>query len=217
MVPKHHDSQVIATTFNTYFATVAQNIHTENFNSIDVNDPLNYLYNAFNEQIPAINLKMVTSKEIENVVKSLKPKGSHGYDEIPTKSLKLSVPYILSPLTYLCNLMISTGTFPTRLKFAEIKPLHKKGEKSNISNYRPISLLTAFSKIFEKIIFTRLTHHLSDNHILAKEQFGFKNKSSTDLASFKPINDILTSLTKKLLVGGIGALSSWLTEEDSPG
>ena len=107
MVPKHHDSQVIATTFNTYFATVAQNIHTENFNSIDVNDPLNYLYNAFNEPITAINLKIVTSKEIENVVKSLKPKGSHGYDEIPTKILKLS------PLTYLCNSMISTGTFPT--------------------------------------------------------------------------------------------------------
>ena len=96
---KTYDSQVIATTFNTYFATVAQNIHTANFNSIDVNDPLNYLYNAFNKQIPAINLKMVTSKEIENVVKSLKPKGSHGYDEIPTKILKLSGPYILSPLT----------------------------------------------------------------------------------------------------------------------
>ena len=76
----------------------------------------------------------------------VKPKGSHGYDEIPTKILKLNVPYILSLLTYLCNL-ISTGTFPTRLKFAEIKPLHKKGEKSNISNYRPISLLTSFSKI----------------------------------------------------------------------
>ena len=75
---------------------------------------------------------MVTSKETENVVKSLKPKGSHGYGAIPTKILKLSVPYILSPLTYVCNLMISTGTFP---HLTEIKPLHKKGEKSNISNY----------------------------------------------------------------------------------
>jgi len=93
---KTHDSQVIATTFNTYFATVAQNIHTENFNSRDVNDFLDYLYNAFNKPIPAINLKMVTSKEIENVVKSLKPKGSHGYDEIPTK--------ILKPITF--NLLV---------------------------------------------------------------------------------------------------------------
>jgi hypothetical protein len=99
--------------------------------------------------------------------------------------------------------MISTGIFPTRLKFAEIKPLHKKGKKSNISNYRSISLLTSFSKIFEKIIFTRLTHHLSDNHILANEQFSFRHELSTDSGLFKLINDILTSLNNKLLVGGI--------------
>ena len=99
--------------------------------------------------------------------------------------------------------MIPTGIFPTRLKFAEIKPLHKKGEKSNISNYIPISLLTSFSKIFEKIMFTRLTHHPSDNHILANEQFGFRNELSTNSALFKLINDILTSLNNKLLVGGI--------------
>jgi hypothetical protein len=160
-------------------------------------------YDVLHKQpIPAIKLKFVTSKEIESVVNSFKPKGSHGYDGIPIKILKLRVPYILSPLTYLCNLMISTGILPTRLKFAEMKPLHKKGEKSNISNYRPISLLTSFSKIFEKIIFTR-PHHLSDNHILAREQFGFRNESSTDSASFKLINDILTPLNNKLLVGGI--------------
>jgi hypothetical protein len=155
----------------------------------------------FKQMIPAIKLKFVTSKEIENVVNSFKPKCFHGYHGILIKILKQSVPYILSPLTYLCNLMISTGIFPTRLKFAEIKPVHKKGEKSNISNYRPISLLTSFSKIFEKIIFTRLMHHLSDNHILVKEQFGFRNESSTDSASFKLMNDILTSLNNKL-VGG---------------
>jgi len=70
----------------------------------------------------------------------------------------------------------------------------------NISNYKPISLLTSFLKIFEKIIFTRLIHHLDYNHILADEQFGFRTKSSTDLASYKRINDILTSLNNKLLL-----------------
>jgi hypothetical protein len=99
--------------------------------------------------------------------------------------------------------MISTGIFPQRLKFAEIKPLHKKGEKSHISNYRSISLLTTFSEIFENIIFSRLTHHLYDNPILTKEQFGFRNELSTDSASFKLINNVLTSLDNKLLVGGI--------------
>jgi len=99
--------------------------------------------------------------------------------------------------------MISTGIFPTRLKFAEIKPLYRKGEMANISNYRCISLLTSFSEIFEKIIFTRLIRHLDYNHILVDEQFGFRTKSSTELASYKLINDILSSLNNKLLVGSI--------------
>jgi hypothetical protein len=99
--------------------------------------------------------------------------------------------------------MISTGIFPTRLKFAEIKPLYKKDEIANTSNYRPISLLTSFSKIFEEIIYTRLICHLNHNHILFDEQFGFRTKSSTDLASYKVINDVLTSLNNKLLVGGV--------------
>ena len=106
-----HDSQVIASSLNTYFSTVPQNIHTKNTNSADVNNPLNYLHNAFKQPIPAMKLKSITSNEIKNVVNSFKPKCSHGYDETPIKILKLSVPYILSPLTYLCN-FISTLYFP---------------------------------------------------------------------------------------------------------
>jgi hypothetical protein len=64
-------------------------------------------------------------------------------------------------------------------------------------------LLTSFSKILEKIVFTRLIHHLNYSHILADEQFGFRTKSYMDLASCKLINDILTSLNNKLIVGGI--------------
>ena len=85
----------------------------------------------------------------------------------------------------------------------EIKPPYKKGEMANISNYRPISLLTSFSKIFEKIIFTRLIFHLNYNPILVEEQFSSRTRSSVDLASYKLINDILTSLNSKLLVGGV--------------
>jgi hypothetical protein len=202
-----HNRQVIANTFNTYFVAVAQHIqhiHTENSkNSNSVasdNNPPNYLYNAFKQPIPAIKLIFVSSKEIEDIVRSFKTKDSHGYDGISIKILKLSIPCISSLLTYLCNLMISTGMFPTRLKFAEIEPLYKKGEMANISNYGPICLMTSFSKIFEKIIFTRLIHHLNYNHILVEDQFGYRAKSSMDLASYKLINDILTSLNNKLLV-----------------
>ena len=75
-----------------------------------------------------MKLKFITSNEIRNVIISFKLKGSHGYDGIPIKILKLYIPYSLSPLTFLCNLMISAGIFPTKLKFAEINPYIRKGK-----------------------------------------------------------------------------------------
>ena len=101
--------------------------------------------------ITPIKFKFVSSKEIEDVVNTLKMKDSYSYDGISTKILKQSIPYISSPLTHICNLMISTGIFPTRLKFVEIKPLYEKGEIANTSNYRPISLLTSFLKSLKKL------------------------------------------------------------------
>ena len=62
-------------------------------------------------------LKNTTTGEIEKIIKELKSKKSCGYDEITTKILKISSPFIVSPLTYICNRMLSTGTFPDRLKF----------------------------------------------------------------------------------------------------
>jgi len=67
--------------------------------------------------------------------------------------LKISAPYILSPLTYIFNKILSLGIFPDRLKFSEVKPIFKKGSTTDFSNYWLISLLTSFSKIIEKIIY----------------------------------------------------------------
>ena len=100
--------------------------------------------------------------------------------------------HVLSPLTYFCNKIISTGTFPSRLKFSEIQPLFKKGDKSKTSDFRPISLLTTFSKIFRKAyIYRRLYHHINCNHVIVNEKFGFRNNSSTGIACCKLVNDIL--------------------------
>jgi hypothetical protein len=75
-------------------------------------------------------------------------------------------------------------------------------EIKDIANYRPISLLTYFSNIFEKVIFNRLQHHLDIYNILAQEQYGFQTKLPTDLATFDLINNILLALNNKLAVGG---------------
>jgi hypothetical protein len=96
--------------------------------------------------------------------------------------------------------MIS-GNFPTRLKYATIKPIFKNGDK-NIANYRPISILPTFSKILEKIMYIRLMNHLETNNIVAAEQFGFRTSSSIEQASFNFINNILNEL-KKNNVGDI--------------
>jgi hypothetical protein len=69
---------------------------------------------------------------------------------------KISVTYICSPITHICNKSISIRIFPERLKFSIIKPLFKKGDRAIPSNYRPISLLTAFSKVIEKALYNRL-------------------------------------------------------------
>ena len=93
---------------------------------------------TFRNPFPHIKLKSLSTKEVENIIKSLKAKNSYGYDEISTKVLRMSSLFISSPLTHICNNSLSQGIFPDRLKYSEIRPLFKKGEKTNISNHRPI-------------------------------------------------------------------------------
>jgi len=99
--------------------------------------------------------------------------------------------------------MLLTGIFPDRIKYSEIKPIYKKGDKTLITNYRPISLLPVFSKIFEQVIYKRLYYHLTLNNILVKEQFGFRCNSSTEIAIYTLLNNILSSLNNRIIVGGL--------------
>jgi hypothetical protein len=99
--------------------------------------------------------------------------------------------------------MLFTVTFPTCLKFSQIIPIFKKGKRVEISAYRPISLLTSFSKIFEKVIHNRLLQHTKGNNILTSDQYGFRNNSSTELAIFNLTNQILSQINKKTSVCGI--------------
>jgi len=81
--------------------------------------------------------------------------------------------------------------------------MFKKGSTTEFSNYPPIFLLTSFSKIIEKIIYKRLYNHLNELNMLVNEQFGFREKSSTDLATYVLLNTVLLALDKKNLVGGL--------------
>ena len=128
------------------------------------------------------SMKLNSTHEINTIIHSLKCKDSYGYDEISSRILKISAPYILSLLTYIFNKVLSTGTFPERLKFSEVRSLFKKGDTTEFSNYRPIPLLISFSKINEKIIYKRLYNCLNDNNILVGDRYGFREKLSTETA-----------------------------------
>jgi hypothetical protein len=121
---------------------------------------------------PPVVFKTFSSQEILSIIRSIQTKNSSGYDEISTKLFKISANYICSPLTYICNNL--TGIFPERLKYSTIKPLYKKGDKTDLSNYRLISLLTSFSKVIEKALYNRLTEYVNNNKILNSQQYGFR-------------------------------------------
>jgi hypothetical protein len=89
------------------------------------------------------------------------------------------------------------------LKYAVVKPLFKKGDKSKIFNYRPISILSSFSKVLEKVMYAQLQEHLNKNSILAEEQFGFRSDSTTNKAIYMLINETLNALNSKFIVSGI--------------
>jgi hypothetical protein len=90
--------------------------------------------------------------------------------------------------TYIRNESLAPEIFPDRLKFAVVKPIFKTGNKHEPCNYRPISLLSTFSKVFERLI---LYKHIKRNNILDNNQYGFRRNSSTEKAHFKLIEEIL--------------------------
>ena len=104
---------------------------------------------------------------------------------------------IIRPLHHIFNLSISNGVVPSQLKIAKIVPIFKSGLKTNIDNYRPISLLSTFSKILEKIIATRLTIFLNNNNILSSWQFGFRSKHSTIHPMIHLMNFVADSSNRK--------------------
>jgi fructose-1,6-bisphosphatase/inositol monophosphatase family enzyme len=89
------------------------------------------------------------------------------------------------------------------LKYAVVKPLFKKDDKSKICNYRPISILSSFSKVLEKVMYNQVQEHLNKYSILAEEQFGFRSDSATNKATYKLSSETLNALNSKFIVGGI--------------
>lgn len=126
-------------------------------------------------------------------MRSLKTNAA-GYDDIPCNPLKLTADYITIPLTHIINLSFLKGRFPDKLNYAKAIPLHKSGDKNDLNNYRLISILPSFSKIFEKTIRTRLVKYLENNNLLSNCQYGFRENRSTQNAILNFVSSIYMNL-----------------------
>ena len=144
----------------------------------------------------------VTEIEMERVIKSLKNCSSAGFDEIHMSVVKQCLGYFTKPLVHIYNVSFQTGIFPDMMKLAKIKPLFKKGDR-HIQNYRPISILSAFSKILEKLMHGRLLSFLKKHNTLTNVQHWFREKKSTETASHSFIESVQEALDNHLHALGI--------------
>ena len=113
----------------------------------------------------------------------------------------MSASIISEPLSILVNQAFSLGVFPDSLKIAKVVPIYKSGDKRNPSNYRPISLLMCFSKIFKKLIFTRIDSFICKHSILASTQYGFRKGLSTMYAVTEVITTAYDNISAHLHTG----------------
>lgn len=118
---------------------------------------------------------------------------------LSNKILKFHSNELIVNLTAAINLVVTEGKFPDILKKSLVIPIFKGGDKSLANNYRPISIVSPFSKVIEKMILVRLTDYLEKNKILSEKQFGFLKKSNTEIAVVHLFHNICSNLEKKLL------------------
>ena len=137
-----------------------------------------------------------TPEEIANVITSLINKKAIRSKDIETYFIKISGVIIASILSKLFNQCLLEGEFPKCLKIAEVIPIFKKGSAINVLNYRPISLLSQFDKIFEKIIYNRIINFIEKYNLLSDHQFGFRQNSSTIYAVTYIYDNLIKNVDK---------------------
>lgn len=135
----------LANEFNNYFSNIGSQL-AENLSPSDLN-PICYVTPGDS----VFEFKTITRSEVENVLYGLKVRKGSGLDKISNKLLKAAGTSIVSSLVYIFNLALNTGTFPDDMKIAKITPIFKSGDKTDCGNYRPVSVISAVAKIFEKL------------------------------------------------------------------
>ena len=185
------NSKIVAETCNNFFVTIASDIDSK---IIHTNTSYkDYLQGSV---LNSFFLKPASKKEVISVINEMKTKKSTGSNSIPAQILKISNQIICKPLTCLINLSFSNGIYPDLLKTSNVIPVFKRGERQDYKNYQPISLISGLSKLMDKIVHPRLHSFLEKNSLLFEQQYGFRNKLSTNHGHIDIMSKIQTACDK---------------------
>lgn len=143
-------------------------------------------------QLSSFVLLNTDQAEVNSILSSLDSNSAPGWDGISTGFLKHAREIVVPHICKLANLCFDTGVFPSSLKRSIVTPVFKSGDRTNVNDYRPISVLTSVSKIIEKLLNKRLVDYLDKFKILSSSQYGFRKGLSTQDA----ILDLTTTITE---------------------
>ena len=188
----------VANEFCKYFTNIGPNL-------ADKVAPASKSFQDFINSVPSDSLSSfnhVTAKELKSIAKGFKDGKASGADNIPISIIKKTLDLISNPLLSIINLSLSTGVFPDRLKISKIIPVFKSDNASLVQNYRPISILPAFSKIFERAVYNCIFQFLVDNDIFFKHQFGFCPGHSTSHTLINFVNKVANAVDSQKYLAG---------------
>ena len=143
--------------------------------------------------LSTFNFSMVSEVDVIKALRSISTNAS-GVDGISAKFIKLCIPYVAPVLTHIVNCSLESGIFPSRWKFATVKPIKKCLNPLSPSDYRPISILPAMSKVLEKLVCSQIVKYLNLNNLMDCYQSGFRSQHSTATALLKVTDDLFQGI-----------------------
>ena len=191
----------IANVLNEYFANIGPKLAAEipsDNNKSNCSTDNGCINEGINE---SFYLEPICQDFVLKQIQGLATNKATGCDNCPVRLIKLAAPVIVHQLTCLINRSITTGTFPQKWKKAKVTPIHKGGDVSEPSNYRPISVLSIFSKILERAVFDQLYKYMNLNKFLNQYQSGFRPLRSTSTALINITDDWLNSFDNGEITG----------------
>ena len=188
----------IANSMNKYFCSIGNDLGIE-----IPNTPNPLINNEYTVNAPELTFSFseISAHDVTQAMNQMKTAKSDGTDKISSYFLKLAIPFVSTYIAQLQKISTRNSIFPKSWKTARVTTIFKEGDKSERSNYRPISVLPVLTRLFEKLIFNQQYKFLNDNNLLSQEQSGFRALHSTVSCLLKSTDDWYSAFDNSEMVG----------------